>query len=407
MADVRPFRGVRPTQDKAHLVASRAFYTYAPDVLERKLDSNPYTFIHIINPEFREVVKTEPNSDERFANVRSKYEEFKNEGILLQDNEEVYYIYEQIGDQSFCGIIAGASIDDYNKDIIKKHEQTLTAREEVFKRYLDICSFNAEPVLMMHPDNTSINAVIDKYRKETPVYNFSTTDQKQHILWVVDKKEDINAIKHAFENMSALYIADGHHRSASSALLGNDYSGTENDRESAHYFMSYFISDKNLLIYDFNRLIKDLGGKSKDDVLNELKTNFTVELSSSPVKPKAYNEFGLYIMKEWYKLTFNRTKPIANPVDALDPQILSDYLLGPVLDITDLKTSNRIKFTGGPSGFEDMVSAVDSGKYAAGIALFPVSISQLKEVADAGLTMPPKSTWIEPKLRSGITIYEI
>ncbi len=407
MADVRPFRGVRPTQDKAHLVASRAFYTYAPDVLERKLDSNPYTFIHIINPEFREVVKTEPNSDERFAKVRSKYEEFKNDGILVQDEDEVYYIYEQIGEHSFCGVIAGASIDDYNQDVIKKHEQTLTAREEVFKRYLDICSFNAEPVLMMYKDDMIINGIIDKYRQQTPVYNFSTTDQKQHILWVIDDKNDIKALQDAFANMPALYIADGHHRSASSALLGSNYAGTEKDRESAHFFMSYLISDKNLVIYDFNRLIKDLGGKSKDEVLEELKVNFTVTPSETPIKPSSYNEFGLYILGKWYRLKFNRTQAINNPVDALDPQILSDYFLGPVLNITDLKTSDRIKFTGGPTGFDDMVKAVDSGKYAAGIALYPVSISQLTEVADAGLTMPPKSTWIEPKLRSGITIYEI
>ena len=408
MANVIPFRAVRPTRDKVHLVASRAFYTYQKHVLEAKLDSNPYSFIHIINPEFREVVKTKPNSVERFIKVRNRYQDFKDRGVLIGESAPAYYIYRQTGEDDFCGIIGGASAEDYRSDVIKKHEQTLTQREQVFKTYLDVCEFNAEPVLLTHPDSAELDAVMEQCMSVRPEYEFTTTDEITHSLWVVDNKEDIQAIQHAFEKLEALYIADGHHRSASSALLANErlQSGAS-ESGNDQFFMAYLIPERSLKIYDFNRLITDLNGLELSEFIEKIRTSFVVEESDLPVVPDGYNVFGLFVDSQWFKLTFRGQVDAEDPACSLDTQILSDYLLAPILDITDLKTSDRIHFSGGPTGFAEMVRLVEQGKYRAAFSLYPVTTSQLKAVADHGSTMPPKSTWIEPKLRSGLTIYEL
>ncbi len=406
MAKVIPFRAVRPSRDKVHLVASRAFYTYPKHVLEAKLDSNPFTFIHIINPEFREAEKTAPNSAERFAKVKASYDRFKASGILQKDESPAYYIYKQAGTRSFRGIVAGTSVADYFDQVIKKHEDTLTKREEVFKDYLKICEFNAEPVLMTYPDHEVLKNLYDQYESSRADFEFTTTDQITHYLWPVFDKSDQDKITKAFEEIDALYIADGHHRSASSALLASEFIAQNKATDLNQFFMSYLIPESDLQIMDFNRLVRDLNGMSTDEFLKKLSENFSIERSETPIKPKSYNTFGLYLDKEWYSLQLKSEIDQSNPVNQLDPTILSQLVLDPILDIKDLKTSERVHFEGGPKGFTTMIELIDKGKYRAGFSLFPVSVEQLKTVADAGLTMPPKSTWIEPKLRSGLTIYE-
>lgn len=406
MADVIPFPAVRPTRDKVHLVASRAFYTYPKHVLEAKLDSNQFSFIHIINPEFREKIKTEPNSIDRFKNVKTKYESFKDEGVLIKEASPSYYIYRQSGSHTYTGIIAGVSIEDYHNQVIKKHEDTITKRELMFKDYLDVCEFNAEPVLLTYPDNDIINNQIARLVENRAEFEFTTTDGICHSIWPITNQTDIKVIQDEFLEINALYIADGHHRSASSALLGQERKAKGSNSLYDQYFMCYLIPESDLRILDFNRLVKDLNGLTAHQFLSRLSHSFDVELSDTPVKSKHYNQFGMYLNDQWYNLTLKSVFDHDHPVDSLDPKILSDFILEPILNIVDMKTSDRIHFEGGPNGFDKMKSLVDKGKYKVGFSLFPVSADQLKKVADNGLTMPPKSTWIEPKLRSGLTIYE-
>ena len=406
MAKIIPFKAVRPTRDKVHLVASRAFYSYKKNILSAKLESNPYSFIHIINPEFREDDRTKPNSTERFKKVRDKYQEFKKEGVLIQDESPAFYIYRQRGpENSFTGIVAGASIQDYLDKTIKVHEQTITAREQVFKKYLDVCGFNAEPVLLTYPDSKIIDEVFEKYYSERPEFEFATTDQVVHEIWPIVNKEDQNVISNEFESFNSIYIADGHHRSSSSVLLGQDK--TENEGEGLHnYFLSYIIPESQLKIYDFNRLALDLNGLSKEEFISKIEENFTVSKVEKS-KPSKLHEFRMYLEKEWYKLEVKSSAFDSNsPVGNLDSSILSENILAPILNVTDLKTSDRIAFVGGLEGMDALEQKVDEGKAKVAFALFPVSVEQLKHVADTGSIMPPKSTWIEPKLRSGLTIYE-
>ena len=409
MAKIVPFKAIRPTRDKAHLVASRPVYTYKRRILNAKLDTNPYTFMHIIMPEYKQADKTHPNSRDRFRKVRSQFNLFRNEGILIEEERPCLYVYRQWkGDVSYTGLIAGVSIDDYFGGSIKKHEQTLTKREAIFRDYLDICEFNAEPVLLTYPDNRTVSNLIALSLSERPEYDFTNTDRIRHQLWLVDDPEDIATLTNAFQNFDSIYIADGHHRTASSALLGK-----ERRDEGIHgmheYFMAFFMPESQLDIYDFNRVVKDLNGLNVDAFLARLEESFEVEpVNESKYRVQKLHEFGLYLDGRWFRLTCKPGTFDANdPVGSLDAEILTQNVLNPILNIRDLKTDKRIQFVGGLEGTETLEQQVDKGRMAAAFALFPVSTTQLKAVADAGRTMPPKSTWIEPKLRSGLTIFKL
>jgi uncharacterized protein (DUF1015 family) len=413
MAIVRPFKGIRPTRDKAHLVASRAVNLYKARILNAKLEENPYTFMHVILPEFGKKASTKPNTTERFKLVRKSFEDFKKRGILQQDEKPCFYIYRQLKDNfSYTGIIAGASVDDYLNGVIKIHEQTLTKREEMFKNYLDVCGFNAEPVLLAYVDNSTVDQVIAKYTKNRAEYEFATTDHVTHLLWIVEDSKDIRAIEKAFEKIPAVYIADGHHRSASSALLAKEkrkqkkkYTGSE----SFNSCMAFFISESQLNIYDFNRVVKDLNGMTSVSFLKKLAEKFDItEKGSKPVKPSKLHQFSMYLDKKWYLLnakkgSFNPKDPVGN----LDAQILTENILSPILGIHDLKTDSRIEFVGGLRGMEGLQSKVDDEKRKVAFGLYPVKVDQLKLIADTHNIMPPKTTWIEPKLRSGLVIQSL
>ncbi len=408
MTKIKPFRAIRPTRDKVHLVVSRSLNSYTKKELKHKLKGNPYSFVHIILPDHFEEHPSEANTRERLVKTRAKFEEFCKQRIFRQDREPAFYIYQQTkNNESSRGFIAAVSVEDHQSGHIKVHEETLTAREEKFKEYLKICRINAEPVLLTYPDDLSIDLVMDRYMVERPEYEFSTADKTIHKLWVIDRIEDIRLVTNAFNNINDLYIADGHHRSASSALLSRE-NYSENDR--CDHFMAYFVPESELRIYDFNRVVKDLNGLTPDELLTAIrKEEFQVnEIDGDHFKPSKEHEFGFYCEGKWYQLIYQGDLIALHekgPAADLDAQILSTSILEPILGIGDLKTDDRVDFVDGVRGMKSLKDKVDSGKYKAAFALFPVSVERLKKLADAGGIMPPKSTWIEPKLRSGMTIY--
>ena len=404
MINIIPFKAVRPPRDKANLVASRPFYNYKKHILSAKLEGNPYTFLHVINPEFRAEDKTKPNTVERFKNVRKKYEEFITDGILRQDDVPSIYLYRQITPtNTFIGLIAGVAVQNYLDGTIKVHEHTLTQREEIFCKYIDVCRFNAEPVLLTYKDNRTIEQIIEKYLPTRSEYEFSTTDRIKHDLWLINTPSDIETLQTAFGKIDAVYIADGHHRTASSAL----YATSNLNNKDAQYFLSFFIAESNLKIYDFNRAISDLNGLDVSTFLQKVSHYFAVkEITDENIAPSKIHEFSMYLDGKWYRLI---TKPnfidSSSPVGNLDPHILSETILANILNVKDLKKDKRAQFIDGTRGIEALKNTVDSGKAAVAFGLFPISIKQLKLIADTNNVMPPKSTWIEPKLRSGLTIY--
>lgn len=411
MAQIKPFKAIRPVRDKVHLVASRAVNTYKKNILKAKLEENPYSFLHIILPDYGRKNATKPNSTERFKLVKNKFNEFIKAGVFLRDKTECFYIYKQIKNKhAFTGIIAGASVDDYLTGKIKIHEQTLTKREEIFKNYLDICGFNAEPVLLTYPQNKLIEHIIAKYTATRAEYEFTTSDRITHLLWIVSKKNDLNKIIKEFSKIDALYIADGHHRSASSVLLAKEKRKIKADKNAPYnYFMSFFLNENQIKIHDFNRAVKDLNGLSEQDFFIKISKYFTIKKTgNNPFIPSKKHQISMYINNNWYLLIpKNAIKKIKHPVDSLDAKILSDYILSPVLGIHDLRTDNRIDFVNGTLGLNELKKIVDSGKAQVAFGLHKISISQLKRVADTNNIMPPKSTYIEPKLRSGLIIQSI
>lgn len=412
MAKIIPFRAIRPTRDKAYLVSSLPSYVYKKYILEAKLDSNPYTFLHIINPEFRKDNKTLPNSVERFEKVKEKFEEFKTSGILIQDEKKHFYLYRQITPtNTYIGLITGIAVDDYLNGNIKIHEQTLTQREETFKMYLDVCQFNAEPVLLTYKDNAIINNIINKYLTKRSEYEFCTTHQIKQDLWLIDDENDIATITKEFATINPIYIADGHHRSASSVLYAQSKRAENNnyDKEAPfNYFLAYFIAESKLNIIEYNRTVSDLNGLSTTEFLEKITTYFDVELQQERFTPTQKHHFSMYLDNKWFLLkakknTFDET----NVVSRLDAQILSQNLLKPILGIHDLKTDERIGFIDGKKGAKALQKMVDKTRAKVAFGLFPVSIDELKDIADNNEIMPPKSTYIEPKMRSGLTIYSL
>ncbi|MGV6861251.1 MAG: DUF1015 domain-containing protein [Putridiphycobacter sp.] len=407
MAKILPFKAIRPTRDKAQLVTSRPYYVYSKLMLDAKLVGNPYSFIHIINPEFHEIEKTEPNSPERFQKVRNKFEEFFNEGIFLKEEKPSLYIYKKTTpNHEYIGVIGGASIDDYNNGHIKKHEQTLTERETVFSNYLKVVEFNAEPVLLFHDNREKLNHLLLKLTFERPEYEFTTTDKVKHELWVISEENDINAIQKIYNDIDDVYIADGHHRSASSARF---YEESQNKTENKGHFLAYYISSDKLNILDYNRLIKGLNELSKTKLLEAIEKDFIIsKLEEENPVSKGLHNILMYLENDWYNLQAKEN--IINrddPVKSLDTYILSHYILKPILGIKSLKTDERVGFINGRKGMDGIKKLIDNKQYNIGFGLAPVSPKQLKDVADANLIMPPKSTWIEPKLRSALVIYPL
>ena len=410
MAVIKPFCAVRAPRDKVALVSSRSYDAYSPAELGAHLDFIPFSFLHIISPSYKH--QADLSNEERFQLIRDKYIEFKELSYFSKDKIPSFYIYQKVTkDFSCCGIIAATSAEDYAKGIIKKHEDTLGNREALFCEYLKTVGFNAEPVLLTFPDNKIVKNVLAKYKEQRAEYEFTTGNHITHYLWIVDGHKDISIIQEEFAKMNAIYIADGHHRSASSYLLAENFK-KNNPRhtgdEDYNFFMSYLIPESDLHIAEFNRLVKDLNGLTKDQFLKELAVLYRIQNRGSELyKPSKKHHFTMYLDGEFYSLYLRKEEfEIDDPLSDLDPQLLYKTVLKPILGITDLRNDKRLSYAHSKKGAIYLKNKVDSGKFKVAFGLFPISIDQLKKVADAGLKMPPKSTYILPKLRSGLTIYE-
>ena len=406
MAKIIPFTAVRPTRDKVCLVSCRSYEEYVTAELAAQLDFNPLSFLHVLKPAYtnQETVSFE----KRYRQVNQKYQDFKTEKILVKDKKPALYIHKIITNKhSFTGIIVGTSIDDYHNNRIKKHEETIAFRVQLLKDYMKFSEFNSEPVLMTYPDNKTLENWIFNRTQKLADFEFSSTKKEVNYLWKIDDALEINWIQNIFEKIDKLYIADGHHRSAAAALLSEENENSENIAKD--YLLSYLISENNVKVYEFNRLVKDLNGFEKETFIKELTKNFSVEnLKQQPFQPTEKHQFGMYLDNEFYSLILRKEKIVfKTALESLDTQILYETVLLPLLAIKDLRDDERIEYVSGKQSILELKKIIDEGEFEVGFILFPSNINEIKALADADLIMPPKSTYIEPKFRSGIVIYEL
>jgi len=409
MAIVKPFRAIRPTKDKAPFVVSRSYQSYSEKELSANLEFNPFSFLHIINPGYK--FDKQVTGSKRFSLVRNRYLEFLEDDILIQDENPGFYLYQiEEDDLACCGLFCATSVDDYRNNVIKKHEDTIHDREVLFADYLHTVRFNAEPVLMTYPDTKELKGLLDREKKKVPAYHFTTTDRVTHTLWVISDTTVTENIRHHFNGVKQLYIADGHHRSASSNLLAKMFSDeTTLEEKRADFFMSYLIPESEIRIYEYNRMVKDLNNLSKEEFLMRLDTYYRIENKGNILyKPTKKHHFCMYLDGEFYSLYLRKTAyNFTDSLSELDTQILFTTILQPILGISDLRNDKRISYGYGKHNTVRMKREIDAGNFMVGFNMLPVGISELKQIADEGLVMPPKSTYIEPKLRSGVAIYEL
>lgn len=405
MAKIIPFKAVRPTRDKVSLVTSRSYDEYSPAELASQLDFNPFSFLHVLNPAY--VNQQKVGLEKRFKLVAQKYRDFKEENVFVKEEQPVFFLYEiETKNQTFIGIIAATTLEDYRNNIIKKHEDTLQYRVELFKDYLHQTGFNTEPVLITYPENAALSEWIIEKKKLDSLYEFSTTRQEKHQLWKIDNPQEIAWLQEKFESIGDLYIADGHHRSASAELLYQEDKNSGN--KNLNYFMSFLIAENNVKIYEYNRIIRDLNGHSKKEFLQILTTSFWIKNKEQELwKPTKKFEFGMYLDGEFYCLTLKNPNDFTSVFEQLDAQILYAQILQPILGIEDLRTDERIDYIPGKQSIITIKEVVDEGEFEVGFMLFPTAISEIKELADNNLIMPPKSTYIDPKFRSGLVVYEL
>lgn len=402
MIHVRPFRAWRPAPHTAPLVGSRSFLTYSQRQLREKLSGNPYSFLHIIHADHdrRGMPRTE-----HFDAVRRKFLQFVDQGFLLREAARAYYLYEQSCNGFISrGLIGAVDVADYSEGRIKRHEQTLTDREELFKEYLEHTGINAEPVLLAVPDASGFEMDLDRITHRPTLFDFCTTDQVRHRFWKVDHPDDLGAFASHFREMESMYIADGHHRCASSARLSESCAAAPGSPKAA--FLAFMVPERQLHIFNYNRTVKGLNGMAETELLERLRALGRLEpLASSPGIPEK-GTVQLYLRSGWYAFTLPEAAS-NGPADRLDAARLNTHVLGPLFGITDLRTDRRMGFVPGTHGTGELERLVDKGKADAAFNLHAVSFGELRAVADHFQCMPPKSTWIEPKLRSGLTIYSL
>lgn len=405
MAKIIPFKAVRPSRDKVSLVTSRSYDEYSAAELASQLDFNPFSFLHVLNPAY--VNQQKIGLEKRYKLVAQKYNDFKSEDVLITEQQAVLYLYEIVSkNKIFTGIIAGTSIEDYRNNVIKKHEDTLQYRVELFKDYLHQTGFNTEPVLITYPDNQELDSWISDKKKTESLYDFSTTKKEKHTLWKIEDRSDIEWLQRQFEGIGDLYIADGHHRSASAELLYEQDKASGN--KNLNYFMSFLIAESNVRIYEYNRIIRDLNGYTKEAFLEQLGQSFWIKNKEQELwKPSKKYQFGMYLDGEFYSLLLKDENNFSNVLESLDAQILYEKVLQPLLGITDLRNDERIDYIPGSQSIVTIKEVIDEGGFDVGFMLFPTEISEIKALADNNLIMPPKSTYIEPKFRSGLVVYEL
>ncbi len=410
---IKPFRGIRPPRELAKQVSSRPYDVLNSEEAREEAAGNPMSLYHIIKPE----INFEPMADEHDPRVYAKAVEqfrlFREKGWLVQDNEEKYYVYAQtMNGRTQYGLVVAAWVEDYMEGRIKKHELTRRDKEEDRMKHVRVNNANIEPVFFAYPHRADLDAIIARIVSKEPEYNFvSELDGFGHTFWVIDDAATIATITRIVGDIPAMYIADGHHRSAAAALVGNEkklQNPNHTGDEEYNYFLAVCFPDNQLHVMDYNRLVRDLNGLTSEEFLHRLEDDFTVEDKGTTIyHPEALHTFGLYIGKHWYKLTAKPGTYTDDPIGVLDVTVSSNLILDKLLGIKDLRSDKRIDFVGGIRGLQALQDRVDSGEMQMALALYPVTMQQIIDIADSGNIMPPKTTWFEPKLRSGLVIHEL
>ena len=414
MATVKPFRGIRPPKNLVERVESRPYDVLDSEEARAEAGDNEMSLYHIIKPEIDFPVGTSEYDPRVYEKAAENFAKFQQKGWLVQDDKEQYYIYAQeMNGKTQYGLVVGAYVNDYMTGVIKKHELTRRDKEEDRMKHVRVNNANIEPVFFAYPDNEVLNELIMRYAATEPEYDFiAPIDGFGHKFWCVADEKDIETITREFAKMPSLYIADGHHRSAAAALVGAEKAKLNpNHRgdEEYNYFMAVCFQASQLTILDYNRVVKDLNGLTSEEFIAALQKNFVVVDKGEEIyKPAQMHEFSLYLDSHWYSLTAKEgTYDNTNPIGVLDVDISSRLILDEILQIGDLRSSKRIDFVGGLRGLGELKRRVDSGEMRAALALYPVSMKQIMDIADSGKIMPPKATWFEPKLRSGLVIHKL
>lgn len=407
MADIRPFRAFRPRPPLAARVASPPYDVLSSQEARLMAEGNEYSFLHISKPEIDLDPGVDLYSPQVYEKGRENFQRFLRDGILVRESRPAFYLYQQqMGDHVQTGVVAGASVEEYEKDLIRKHELTRRDKEDDRTRHIEILDAQTEPVFLCYVARDEIDEMVSSLSKKDPVYHFTAPDGVRHTVWVVDDPDQVHQVREAFRAVDRLYVADGHHRSAAAARVcqarraANPHHTGE---EPYNHFLAVIFPHHQLQIMDYNRVVRDLAGLGKEAFLERVSQAFRVEPGRKE-KPGRVHEFSMYLDGAWYRLTaLPHTIPAHDPVASLDVSILQDHLLGPILGISDPRTDARIDFVGGIRGLDELERRVHEG-WAVAFALHPTTIEQLMAVADSGRMMPPKSTWFEPKLRSGLFV---
>lgn len=414
MAILKAFKGWRPPAEIVKALASRPYDVLNSEEARDEAANNPYSLLHIIKPEIDLPKDVNLYSEEVYNKAAANLAEFREKGWLVQDEEDYLYIYAQTMDgKTQYGIVGCAGIEDYMNNVIKKHELTRPDKEEDRMKHVRITNANMEPVFFTYPAKKEIDSIVADYvAKNKAVYDFTADDGFGHHFWVIREQEIIDKLITLFAELPATYVADGHHRTAAAALVGNEKKNNNPNHkgdEEYNFFLAVHFPDNQLTIIDYNRVVKDLNGMSKDEFLQKLEKSFVIEKKGKAIyKPHSLHNFSLYIDGEWYAMQAREGVYDDNdPIGILDVTILTHEVLEPLLNIKDLRRSNRIDFVGGIRGLEELSSRVDSGEMVAAFALYPVSMKQLIDIADTDNIMPPKTTWFEPKLRSGLVVHSL
>lgn len=413
MAKVKPFRGLRPPKQFVEQVASKPYDVLSSEEARAEAEGNEKSLYHIIKPE----IDFEPGTGEHEQKVYDKavenFQKFQREGWLVQDEKEQYYLYAQtMDDRTQYGLVVGASVDDYLTGKIKKHELTRKEKEVDRMHHIEINNANIEPVFLSFPTNEVLERVIAQTAKTQPEYDFVSEDGIGHTLWCISDDAVINEITEAFAKIPYLYIADGHHRTAAAAHVGEEKAKADPNhtgKEEYNYLLAVCFPESHLKVMDYNRVVKDLNGLTDEEFLQKVGEKFVVEDKGTEIyRPAALHNFSLYLGGKWYSLTAKEgTYDDNDPIGVLDVKISSDYILRDILNIVDLRTDKRIDFVGGIRGLVELKDRVDSGEMKMALALYPVTMRQIIDIADSGNIMPPKATWFEPKLRSGLIIHKL
>ncbi len=416
MADIRPFQAIRPAKERVADIAELPYDVFNREEARTLVEKRPHSFLAIDRPETQFEPEHNMYADEVYAKAKEMLWDWVKDGSFIQDDKPCYYIYQLTMDgRTQTGICACASIEDYENGVIKKHENTRAEKEQDRIRHVDTCNAQTGPIFLAYRANEKIGKIVKECMEKAPLYDLHREDGTRHTVWIMDAPEQIGAIQNAFAEIQNIYIADGHHRCASAVKVGLKRAAenpNDTGTEAYHYFLSVLFPDKDLMIMDYNRVVKDLNGLSEEEFLHKLEQAFLVTKAGSgdcPAeyrKPEKKGEFGLYLKNGWYRLQIRPEFTSEDPVEGLDVSLLQNHLLAPVLGILDPKTDGRIDFVGGIRGMEELERRVANDCVAA-FSLYPTSIQELFAVADAGRLMPPKSTWFEPKLLSGIFIHSL